>query len=158
MFKWFTKDLKYEIWFILDKNTFLIDCKKFYDIGPRFKDKTPTPLTNLDTLLEATYRQVFILCVSIKLISLSVCLLVDLPVCLTVCCSDCLCVCDSVSLPVCFIVCLSVCLPVWLPSVQPAYVPACSFVCLFNAFPSKQVIFVRLSLITALIKFSQGRS
>ena len=24
----------------------------------RFKDKTPTPLTNLDTLLEATYRQV----------------------------------------------------------------------------------------------------
>jgi Bardet-Biedl syndrome 9 protein len=26
----------------------------------RFKDKTPTPLTNLDTLLEATYRQVSI--------------------------------------------------------------------------------------------------
>ena len=32
----------------------------------RFKDKTPTPLTNLDTLLEATYRQV-----SVNLCSLS---------------------------------------------------------------------------------------
>ena len=29
-----------------------------YSLWSRFKDKTPTPLTNLDSLLEGTYRQV----------------------------------------------------------------------------------------------------
>ena len=28
----------------------------------RFKDKTPTPLTNLDMLLEGTYKQVLVSC------------------------------------------------------------------------------------------------
>ena len=32
----------------------------------RFKDKTPTPLTNLDMLLEGTYRQVMASCEAVE--------------------------------------------------------------------------------------------
>ena len=36
---------------------FILKLHKLYYVS-RFKDKTPTPLTNLDMLLEGTYRQV----------------------------------------------------------------------------------------------------